>query len=118
MITFKHFLDRPLWAAVAGYDFNIIDCLSVAACRCFSIPVNIWDELLDLEIRQIFSAIIVAAAGLFCVFIYPLIFWVFGIGLYFNCKRYVKKYKTDKPQIVIDNLNKWKFDCDRRFKKK
>ncbi|WP_051870553.1 hypothetical protein [Xenorhabdus bovienii] len=118
MITFRHFLDRPIWAAVAGYDFNIIDCLSVAGCRYFSVPMNIWDELLDLEIRQMVAVIMIALSGLFFVFIYPLIFWVFGIGLYFNCKRYIRKYKAGKPQIVIDNLNKWKSDCDRRFKKK
>ncbi len=31
MMTFKHFLDRPLWAAAAGYDFNYMDCMSYAA---------------------------------------------------------------------------------------
>lgn len=31
MLMFEHFCDRPTWAAAAGYEFNIINCLSYSA---------------------------------------------------------------------------------------
>lgn len=118
MLTFKHFCDRPLWAAADGYNFNFLDCLSVAAINIgtpFVAIKNITSSFPDWEMRELIPnllALIVIAAG---AITYPLTYWVFAIFVYLNCKRYAKKYGSGKSEITLKNLAEWRAGCDRRF---
>jgi len=119
MLTLKHFFDRPTWAAVAGYNFNIIDCMSEAANR-INISQAMWAllcEIPDIEVREIWKVpfnLIVCVIALFWVFIYPFA----GLAMYFRCKRAVKKYplRSEWPPIVEKNISGWLRKCERKFK--
>ena len=110
MLTLKHFFDRPTWAAVAGYDFNFIDCMSECANR-INVFEGIWGllkETPDIELRSIWVLpfnLAVCALSLFWPFIYPF----FAIVLYFKCKRAVRKYPIREkwPEIVEKNITSW-----------
>lgn len=55
MMTLKHFLDRPLWAAAAGYDFNYMDCMSYTANaydHSFSLLLNSLRILPQTEVES------------------------------------------------------------------
>lgn len=114
MLTLKHFFDRPTWAAAAGYNFNVIDCMSEAANR-IDIFRGIWGlicEMPDIELRHIWMLpfnLFVCALALFWPFIYP----VFGLILYFKCKRTARKYQKEMPDIVRNNIDGWLRDFDR-----
>jgi len=118
MLTFRHFCDRPLWAAADGYDFNFLDCLSVAAINItapFIAIKNIASSFPDWEMRELLPnllALIVITAG---AIIYPLTYWLYAILAYVNCKRYAKKYRFNKSEITLRNLAEWRTSCDRRF---
>nr|WP_244426770.1 hypothetical protein [Escherichia coli] len=56
MMTLKHFLDRPLWAAAAGYDFNYMDCMSYTANaydHSFSLLFNSLRILPETEVGEL-----------------------------------------------------------------
>ncbi|CNJ56776.1 hypothetical protein [Yersinia mollaretii] len=121
MLTLKHFLDRPTWAAAAGYDFNIIDCMSYAAARYGDIWSGLRDHILDfpdIEVREAPISILLMIAGLFGIVGYPFIFWIFGIALNVRCRRdRAKYYGQPQPEIVQVNLRNWLNECEKKFNK-
>lgn len=121
MLTFKHFIDKPLWAAADGYKFNIFDCISVAAIN-INIPFNVVKDIVisfpDWEMREAPANLAVLIIVTIGVIIYSLTYWLLGIFVYFNCKRYAKKYRGSNSEIVLKNLSEWREGCDRRFNAK
>ncbi|HDL7449381.1 TPA: hypothetical protein PXN62_003033 [Yersinia enterocolitica] len=121
MLTLKHFLDRPTWAAAAGYDFNIIDCMSYAAARYGDIWSTLCDHILDfpdIEVREAPLSILIMLAGLFGIVVYPFIFWIFGIALNVRCRRdRAKYYGQPQEETVQVNLRNWLNECEKRFNK-
>ncbi|WP_050157007.1 hypothetical protein, partial [Yersinia enterocolitica] len=115
------FLDRPTWAAAAGYDFNIIDCMSYAAARYGDIWSTLRDHILDfpdIEVREVPLSILIMFAGLFGVVVYPFIFWIFGIFHYIRCRKHRAKYfGQPQPEIVQANLRNWLNKCEKKFNK-
>ncbi|CFQ96826.1 hypothetical protein [Yersinia frederiksenii] len=121
MLTLKHFLDRPTWAAAAGYDFNIIDCMSCAAARYGDIWSTLRDHILDfpdIEVREVPLSMLIMLAGLFGIVVYPFIFWIFGIFYYIRCRKHRAKYfGQPQPEIVQINLRNWLKKCEKKFNK-
>lgn len=118
MLTFKHFCDRPLWAAADGYKFNFFDCLSVAAInigRPFMAVRNITSGFLDWEMRELLPNLLAVVVIVASAIIYPFTYWIFAIYVYFNCKHYAKKYRVNKSETTQRNLAQWRESCDRRF---
>lgn len=119
MLTFKHFCDRPTWAAVAGYNFNIMDCLSVSASRYGSVFSVLWDLILDfpdIEVREAPLQIISILAGIICIVIYPFLFWLLGIWLYIQCKNEKAKYSNNMTVLAEVQIERWLNECKRKFK--
>lgn len=118
MLTFKHFCDRPLWAAADGYDFSFMDCLSVAAINIgtsFEAVRNITSGFLDWEVRELIPnllAVVIITSG---AIIYPFTYWIFAIYIYFRCKSFARKYRDNKSETNLKNLAHWRKSCDRRF---
>lgn len=119
MLTFKHFIDSPAWAAVDGYKFSVMDSISVAAINTdvfFNASIRVWSDFPNWEMRELPAQFIAGIIATAAAITYPLTFWIFGIALHINLKRHVRKYqKIGKSQIVINNLKRWREDCDRRF---
>jgi hypothetical protein len=119
MLTLKHFLDKPTWAAAAGYDFNYLDCLSFTAGLYRNIPQaarNVFKNFLDTTIAElpfVLMALIFALLGL--VF-WPLVFWIPAILVWWNCKKVSKKYRSgiDVDPRVLTMLNNWRRDFERK----
>lgn len=118
MLTFKHFCDRPLWAAADGYDFNFLDCLSVAAINItapFVAIKNITSSFPDWEMRELLPNLLALIVITTCAIAYPMTYWIYAIFVYFNCKRHARKYRTEKSEVARINLAEWRESCDRRF---
>ncbi len=115
MLTLKHFFDRPTWAAAAGYNFNIIDCMSEAANR-IAVFKGIWGlicETPDIELRHIWILPLNFAACMLAL-LWPFIYPVFGLVTYFKCKRVAKKYRTEMTEVARQNIDEWLSDFDRK----
>ena len=117
MLTFKHFQDRPTWAAAAGYDFNIIDCISVATkyhSSFIEVFLAMISEFLDFEVRELPLAILsIIFSGILMV-IYPLIFWVVGIALYVICVKDRKRHAGKLTDIAKKNIEGWLCQFERK----
>ncbi|WP_447874443.1 hypothetical protein [Serratia fonticola] len=119
MLTFKHFCDRPSWAAAAGYDFNIIDCISAAAVGV-NIKGGLGDIIADIpyiELREAWWRLPLSLILIAGFITWPLTFWLVGLASYFKCRRSRKEYRDPKSEIVQANLRNWLNDFDRRQRK-
>ncbi|EOU3128662.1 hypothetical protein ACNVFK_004286 [Yersinia enterocolitica] len=119
MLTFKHFRDRLMWAAAAGYNFNVMDCFSVSACRYGSVFSGLWDRILDfpdIEVREAPLQIICILAGMIGIVIYPFLFWFLGIWLYVQCKKEKAEYSNNMTDIAEVQIARWLNECERKFK--
>lgn len=106
-LTFKHFMDNPPWAAAAGYEFNILDCLSAATKEIEPRGgINAILRIGYLEIREAYWIPFNLSCALLA-FSWPLVFWIYGIGLWFKCRRYKKKYLNSTNRMVQKNLERW-----------
>ncbi|PBI79623.1 hypothetical protein A9993_07675 [Rahnella victoriana] len=116
MITFKHFLDRPSWAAAAGYDFNVFDCLSYSAQKFgFADVLDLLEDTGDIELRQAFWKLPVNALAMIVLLSWPLIFWVNGIMVYIKCRLTKRNYAGSKRTERVEiNLRNWLADFDWR----
>ncbi len=109
MLTFKHFLDRPAWAAAAGYDFNFIDCLSYSAQRFGLADVlDLLEDTGEIELRQILWKLPVNAFAMTILLAWPLIFWIQSITVYFKCRFTKRNYAGSKRTERVEiNLRNW-----------
>lgn len=115
MLTFKHFMDRPSWAAAAGYDFNIIDCLSYSAKRfgCTDV-MDLLEDTGDIELRQVIWKLPVNILAMCILIAWPFVFWLQGILIYIRCRIVKKKYGgMNHPERVQINLRNWRENFDR-----
>ncbi|KKZ19043.1 hypothetical protein AAY84_07605 [Serratia marcescens] len=119
-LTFEHFCDRPTWAVAAGYDFNIIDCLSSAATR-FEIAKSISDvmrNIPDIELRDVWWKLPTYLLSILILVTWPLTFWVAGVITYLKCLRSRKKYLGSKNERVQINLRNWLDDFELNQRRK
>lgn len=109
MLTLKHFFDNPRFAAAAGYDFNIIDCISFTASR-IDLVYMVIEETIDFLESEIFR-IWYLLPRLMVVYViavaYPFTFWILGLFVYAACRRSRKKYLNSTNPQVISDLNLW-----------
>lgn len=120
MLTFKHFMDRPSWAAAAGYDFNIIDCMSYAA-NWPNVASGCWELVADIpniELRDAWWALPLTLLVFVIAIFYPLYFWVFGFAVWVKCHSHRRKYRYIKSERVRINLRNWLEDFDRKQRRK
>lgn len=116
MLTFKHFLDRPAWAAAAGYEFNLSDCLSYSAQKFGLADVlDLLEDTGEIELRQIFWKLPVNVLAMAVLLSWPLIFWIHSITVYFKCRFTKRNYAGSKRTERVEiNLRNWISDFDRR----
>ncbi|MFV8979830.1 hypothetical protein [Serratia fonticola] len=119
MLTFKHFCDRPSWAASAGYEFNLFDCMSYAACATpiFDGLKCLASNTLDIEIRTILWDLPLSILVALALITYPLTFWLYGLVVYIKCIRHRRKYLNSTDPMVIKNLKVWQRDLEWRWQR-
>lgn len=117
-LTFEHFCDRPTWAAAAGYEFNIIDCLSASACSIdiFKGIKELVRNIPDIELRSVLWELPLTIIAIPVAMMWPLAFWIVGIASYVKCRRSRRKYLNSDNETVQANLRNWRQDCDRRIR--
>lgn len=118
MITFKHFLDRPSWAAAAGYDFNIIDSMSYAA-QWPNICSGCWDVMADIpgiELGEAWWKLPLSLLIVIIAVLYPMFFWAFGLAVWIKCRRHREKYLKSTDEREQMRLNNWLEEFDRRHR--
>lgn len=104
-VTLRHFLDKPDYAAVAGYDFNFFDCMAFTADRYFDfLKTRDWLFWLDTEIRELPSTILSLVAMTILTILPPLIFPLFSLVTYIDCR-----IKISQPMTPIrdSNITDW-----------
>jgi len=114
MLTFEHFFDRPTWAAAAGYDFNIIDCMSEAASRFKILPAIaiVMKNIPDIELRNVWWELPTNLLAILMLISWPLTFWIAGGITYRNCRQAKRKYYHSDDKTVQANLNGWLRDFE------
>lgn len=123
MLTLKHFLDKPTWAAAAGYEFNYLDCMAFMADRYSAITSALRDVLCDLpdttvrDLPLMVLTLIAAASGMV---LWPLIFWLVALPLWIRCRQHRRRYHlgADMTEIARRNLDGWLHGCERKWKRK
>lgn len=118
MLTLRHFLDRPAWAAAAGYKFNILDCMAYSAClyeNVISGLRNVSSAFLDQQVRELPAFLLAWIALLMGAIVWPLTFWLLGIVLWFRCHHFQRKYRGTDSEIVLKNLRSWQHECEKRW---
>ena len=123
MMTLKHFLDRPLWAAAAGYDFNYMDCMSYTANaydHSFSLLFNSLRILPETEVGELHLWLLGFIAAVVGIAVWPFIFWLVAVVVWFKCKTYRKKYFLGDGMtgMAKRNIEKWSKECEKKGRKK
>ncbi|HHL2824745.1 TPA: hypothetical protein ACQ431_002974 [Citrobacter murliniae] len=120
MLTFKHFIDRPTWAAAAGYDFNFLDCMSFMAIqydRVFGALLDVCDDFFSTELRELPLIVLVVLAAISGVIVWPFIFWIVAVPLWVKCKRMRNKYQfgSSMNDIAKNNIEVWLCRCAKKW---
>ncbi len=123
MLTLKHFMDRPTWAASAGYDFNFIDCMAYTAnlfSRVISALRDICVEFPDTEVRELPLVLVNLIAAISGVIVWPLIFWIVAIPVWLKCRSMRKRYQygDGMTEISRGNIAGWLRNCERKWEVK
>ncbi|HFZ1111772.1 hypothetical protein [Citrobacter koseri] len=121
MLTLKHFIDRPTWAAAAGYNFNYLDCMAYTADLyrlIFSALRDVFRDFLSTEVREIPLMLAVITAAISGVFVWPFIFWIVAIPVWLKCRRMRSSYQfggamTETAEI---NLKRWQRECEKKWR--
>lgn len=112
MLTFKHFMDRPTWAAAAGYEFNYLDCMAVTA----SYQSEHWSAFLayltyfpDVLVKELPLWLLALICNFALVIAWPLIFWLCAVPLWLRCMWMQWKYQSGNgmTDIAKGNLAGW-----------
>lgn len=123
MLTLRHFIDRPTWAAAAGYEFSYLDCMAYTAelyGLMFSALRNAGTDFLDTSVRDLPVVLAAVIAALCGVFIWPLIFWLVAIPVWLKCKSMRRRYQSGDAmtEIAKGNLERWQRECARKWRRK
>lgn len=119
MLTLKHFLDKPLWAAAAGYAFSYMDCMAFTAKfydNIFAVFKGLFNTFLDTEIRELPMMLAVIITAISGVIIWPFIFWLVAIFIWCKCRKTQRKYRHGKPAVVRENLESWQKECEKKWR--
>lgn len=122
MLTLRHFIDRPTWAAAAGYEFNYLDCMAYTADfygLTFSALRNAGSDFLDTSVRDLPIVLVAVISALCGVFVWPLIFWLVAIPIWMKCKSMRRRYHFGDAmtEIARGNLEQWQRECARKWKR-
>ena len=122
MLTLRHFIDRPTWAAAAGYEFNYLDCMAYTADfygLMFSALRNAGSGFLDTSVRYSPIALVAMIAALCGVIVWPLIFWIVAIPVWLKCKSMRRRYQFGDAmtEIARGNLDLWLRECARKWRR-
>lgn len=112
MLTLKHFMDRPTWAAAAGYDFNYLDCMSVTAAfqsQHFSTFVHTLVHFPDVLVIELPVWLLALITSFALAIAWPFIFWLAAIPLWLRCTWMQWKYQDGNgmTEIAKGNLAGW-----------
>ncbi len=118
MLTFKHFLDNPTWAAADGYEFNYFDCMAYTAAQYDGLLLavsSVAENFLDTEVREIPFVLGVLLIALVGLIMWPLTFWLPAIWIWIRCRHHRKKYHFGSGMTAIarKNLDAWKTHFER-----
>ncbi|MER1507551.1 hypothetical protein KC847_20495 [Enterobacter hormaechei] len=122
MLTLRHFIDRPTWAAAAGYEFNYLDCMAYTADfygHMFLVLRNAGIDFLDTSVRDLPIVLVAVIAALCGVFVWPLIFWLVAIPVWLKCKSMRRRYRSGDAmtEIARVNLERWQRECERKWRR-
>lgn len=115
MLMFEHFCDRPTWAAAAGYEFNIIDCLSYSAVTVDMSDIkDLLIEIPDIELRSLLWDLPLKLLTLTAIITWPLTFWIAGLMIYIRCRKHRRKYAGSENERVQINIRNWLGEFERQ----
>lgn len=122
-LTLKHFIDRPAWAAAAGYDFCFLDCMAYTAnlyLLIFSALRDVCENFLDTEVRELPLVLVVMIVSVCGVIVWPLIFWPAAIPVWLYCKSNRRRYHFGNAMtgIAKKNLERWQYECEKKWRAK
>lgn len=104
-VTLRHFIDRPIYAAAAGYDFNLFDCMAFTAHTYVKfLKDSKWFFWLDTEIRELPFTAITLFTMIFIAVTTPFIYPIYGVATYVMCRRIQKVQHTE---IIDRNITGW-----------
>ena len=122
ILTLRHFIDRPTWAAAAGYEFNYLDCMAYTADfygNMFLVLRNAGIDFLDTSVRDLPIVLVAVIAALCGVFVWPLIFWLVAVPVWLKCKSMRRRYRSGDAmtEIARVNLERWQRECERKWRR-
>lgn len=104
-VTLRHFLDRPVYAAAAGYDFNFFDCMAYTAHAYVKFLKDYdWLFWLDAEVRELPMTVVILITMFFVAVTTPFIYPVYGVVTYVMCRR---AQKVQHTEIIDRNITGW-----------
>lgn len=121
MLTLKHFMDRPTWAAAAGYQFNYLDCMAHTANLYGNVFLALRQACIgfpDTEVRELPLVMIVLVIAIAGIIVWPLIFWIVAIQVWLKCRRMRQRYHLSDgmTDVAKNNLAVWLRNCDRKWR--
>lgn len=123
MLTLKHFIDRPSWAAAAGYDFNYMDCMSFTATLYDLAFSSLWNSARDFpytEVRELPFVLVTVISAVISIFVWPLIFWIAAFPVWLYCRLMRRRYQFGghMTETAKNNIEVWKRQCEKKWRKK
>ncbi|MDC9598875.1 hypothetical protein [Xenorhabdus anantnagensis] len=117
-VMLEHYLDHPVWAVIAGYDYTFGDVICSQLNRVLRAIKYVFsrdglDDFLDYEIRQLPEFIAKIIGFLLLITLYPICFWLFAIIQMGYHRKTREKYRNGLPDDVNNHIIYWL----RRFKK-
>ncbi|MEH4988132.1 hypothetical protein PO461_11940 [Enterobacter asburiae] len=122
MLTLRHFIDRPTWAAAAGYDFNFLDCMAYTAdlyCLVLSTLRSICAEFPYTEVRELPLGLVNLFVSIALSITWPLVFWIIAIPVWLKCRRERRRYQFggEMTEVAIVKLEHWQHECERKWRR-
>ncbi|MEG6249524.1 hypothetical protein UXO05_02785 [Enterobacter ludwigii] len=122
MLTLRHFIDCPTWAAAAGYEFNYLDCMAYTADLyglAFSVLRCAASNFLGTEVHELPFVLMNIVGAICAVIFWPLIFWLVAIPVWLKCKSMRRRYQFGEAmtEIARGNLEQWQRECARKWRR-
>ncbi|EBO2066196.1 hypothetical protein E3B78_23645, partial [Salmonella enterica subsp. enterica serovar Derby] len=100
-----------------------MDCMSYTANaydHSFSLLFNSLRILPETEVGELHLWLLGFIAAVVGIAVWPFIFWLVAVVVWFKCKAYRKKYflGDGMTDIAKMNIEKWTKECEKKWRKK
>ncbi|MEX0445231.1 hypothetical protein [Xenorhabdus sp. SGI246] len=111
-VMLEHYLDRPTWAVIAGYDYTFGDVICYQVNRFlgnikYAFSRDGLNDFLDYEIRELPVFIAKLIGFLLQIILYPTCFWIFAIIQMELHGETREKYRNGLPKDVDYHIIGW-----------